>query len=148
MFRTSSFHTIDAKGRIIIPSRFRDIIKAGGGDGVMVSRMDNCLVAYTFEEWSKIEAKVLAMAEKSDSMRRFRRIFIGGASEGLCDKQGRILIPPPLRQYAQIEKEIVLVGVLDHFEIWSRNNWDNENTQMEEDMTKEEVRNEIAGLGL
>ena len=148
MFRTSSFHTIDTKGRIIIPSRFRDVIKAGGHDGVMVSRMDSCLVAYAFEEWSKIEAKVLSMAEKSDAMRRFRRIFIVGASECMCDKQGRILIPPPLRQYAQIEKEIVLVGVLDHFEVWSRNNWDNENMQMEEDLTKEEVRNEISRLGI
>ncbi len=148
MFRTSSFHTIDPKGRIIVPARFRDIIKAGGGDGIMISGMDNCLVAYTFSEWGNIEAKVLSMAEKSETMRRFRRIFIGAASEGMCDKQGRILIPPTLRQYAQIEKEIVLVGVLDHFEIWSRENWDKENLQMEEDMTKEEVRNEIAKLGL
>ncbi len=148
MFRTSSFHTIDVKGRIIIPSRFRDVIKAGGGDGVMVSRMDNCLVSYTFDEWGKIEAKVLSMAEKSDHMRRFRRIFLGGASECMCDKQGRVLIPPALRQYAEIEKEIVLVGVLDHFEIWARNNWDKENSQMEEDMLKEDVRNEIALLGL
>ena len=116
--------------------------------GVMVSMLDACLVAYTFEEWRRIENKILSMAEKSDAMRRFRRIFIGGASECMCDKQGRILIPPTLRQDAQIEKEIVLVGVLDHFEVWSRNNWDNENMQMEEDLTKEEVRNEISRLGI
>jgi MraZ protein len=148
MFRGCSFHTIDSKGRIIIPARFRDDLKDGGGDGVMVSRMDQSLFAYTFEEWNKIEAKILAMAEKSEAMRRFRRVFIGGAFECLCDKQGRVLIPPSLRQYAEIEREIVLVGVLDHFEIWSRENWENENKLMEEEMNKEEVRNEVAKLGL
>ena len=81
-------------------------------------------------------------------MRRFRRVFIGGASHCLCDKQERILIPPPLRQYAELEKDIVLVGVLDHFEIWSRDKWDRENQCMEEDMKKEVVRDEIAELGL
>ena len=88
------------------------------------------------------------MAEKSENMRRFRRVFIGGAFECTCDKQDRILIPPSLREYAEFEKEIVLVGVIDHFEIWSRDNWDRENSNLEEDMKKEEVRNEIAKLGI
>jgi len=65
MFRGSSFHTIDSKGRIIIPARFRDAIKAGGGDGVVVTRLDNALFVYTFDQWSKIESKVLSMAETS-----------------------------------------------------------------------------------
>ncbi len=147
MFRGSSFHTIDAKGRIIVPARFRDIIKADG-DGIMISRMDRCLVAYTFEDWREIENRILSLAEKSENMRRFRRVFIGGAFRCACDKQERILIPPTLREYAGFEREIVLVGVLDHFEIWSRENWDSENTHMESDMQKEEVRNEIAKLGL
>ncbi len=148
MFRGSSFHTIDPKGRVIIPARFRDVLRAGGGDGIMLSRMDSSLFAYTFEEWKKIEDKILAMAEKSEAMRRFRRVFIGGAFECNCDKQGRILIPPTLRHYAGVEKEIVLVGVLDHFEVWSRENWEAENLRLEEDMMGEGVRNEIAKLGL
>ena len=148
MFRGSSFHTIDAKGRIIIPARFRNVLSAGGGDGIMVSRMDACLFAYTYEEWGKIETRILSLAEKSVSMRRFRRVFVGGAFDCACDKQGRILIPPTLRQYGALERDIVLVGVLDHFEIWSRENWDNENMHLEEDMKKEDVRNEISRLGL
>lgn len=148
MFRGCSFHTIDAKGRIIIPVRFRDVIKAGGANGIMVSRMDKSLFAYTYDEWSRIETKILSLAEKSDHMRRFRRVFVGGASDCSIDKQGRILIPPVLRQYAGLEKEIVLVGVLDHFEIWSQENWDAENDRMEEDMKNEEVRIEISKLGL
>lgn len=148
MFRGSSFHTIDAKGRVIIPARFRDVIREYGGDGIMLSRMDRCLVGYTHPEWAKIESRILSLAEKSEHMRRFRRVFIGGAFECACDKQERILIPPTLRQYAELEKEIVLVGVLDHFEIWSREQWESENQLMEKDMKKEDVRNEIAKLGL
>jgi MraZ protein len=148
MFRGSSSHTIDSKGRIIVPARFREIIKADDNNGVMISRMDSGLVAYTHTEWRKIETRILSLAEKSDNMRRFRRVFIGGAFECPCDKQGRILIPPMLRQYADLNREIVLVGVLDHFEIWSREKWEKENLHMEKDMKKEEVRNEIAKLGL
>lgn len=148
MFRGSSFHTIDAKGRFIVPARFRDAIRAGGNDRIMVSQMDRCLVAYPLEEWRKIEDRIMAMAEKSESMRRFRRIFIGGAHECMFDRQDRILIPPSLRQYADMEKHIVMVGVLDHFEIWSRANWDEESQRLEDDMKIEEVRNEIARLGL
>ncbi len=148
MFRTSSHHTIDPKGRLIIPARFRELLKAGGGDGVMVTGMDKCLYAYTHEGWGKIENKILSLAEKSTEMRRFMRFFIGRACECNCDKQGRILIPPDLRRYAKLEKEIVLAGVVDHFEIWSRDKWEEEETLMEEDIVKEDVRIEIAKLGL
>ena len=75
-------------------------------------------------------------------------MFIGGAFDCPCDKQGRILIPPTLRQYSELERDIVMVGVLDHFEIWSRDNWENENAKLEDDLRKEEVINEIAQLGL
>ncbi|MDP7354211.1 MAG: division/cell wall cluster transcriptional repressor MraZ [Desulfobacterales bacterium] len=148
MFRGTSFHTIDPKGRFVIPSRFRDMIRTDGIDRIMISRLDRGLSAYTFEEWKKIETKVISMAEKSGNIRRFRRVFIGGAFECSCDKQGRVLIPRALRLYAEIEKEVVLVGVLDHFEIWSRENWEKENMSMEKDMKEEDVRNEIARIGL
>jgi len=148
MFRGSSFHTIDNKGRLIIPARFREFITSKDGDGVMISRMDNCLVAYPFKEWRNLENRILSLAETSENMRRFRRVFIGGAFECSCDKQDRILIPQSLRQYADLDKEIVLVGVLEHFEIWARQKWEQENTELEKDFKKEEVRNEIAKLGL
>ena len=90
----------------------------------------------------------MSQVDKSENMRRFRRVFIGGAHECNCDKQDRILIPPTLREYAGLDKEIVLVGVLDHFEIWSREGWDSESMNLEEDLKKEEVRNEIARLGI
>ncbi len=148
MFRSSSFHTIDPKGRIIIPARFRAVIAAGGGDkkGVMVSNMDGSLYAYTFNEWMRIERKILSA--KSRHMRQFKRFFLGNACECICDRQDRILIPQPLREYAGIEKEIVIVGVLDHFEIWAKDRWNRENQEIEKSLNNDEVREEIASLGL
>jgi MraZ protein len=148
MFRGISFHTIDTKGRIIIPTRFRDVIKADGADSVMVSRIDNCVVAYTMEKWRKLENGVLSLSKPSAGMRRFRRVFIGGAFECGCDKQDRILIPSTLRAYASLDKDIAMVGALERFEIWSRKNWDKEVLSLDEDMQDEEVRGKVDELGI
>ena len=148
MFRGSSFHTIDAKGRIIIPARFRDVIRADGSDSVMVSRIDSCVVAYTMDKWRELENEILTLPKSSAYMRRFRRVFIGGAFECTCDKQDRILIPSTLREYAGLDKDIVLVGTLERFEIWSRENWDKEVLSLDKDMQNEEVRREIDELGI
>jgi len=150
MFRGRSYHTIDDKGRIVIPSRFRVLARSEDGDGIMVSRtgLDQCLVAFPMGVWSQLEERILQLAEKSDTMRRFRRVFIGGAHECVCDKQDRILIPPTLRQYAALNKEIVLVGVLDHFEVWSRENYQNEELMLANDLKDPEARNEIIRLSI
>ncbi len=148
-FRGASDHTIDEKGRIIIPVRFRHVLDKLGGDGVVVSRMDKTLFVYSYDRWSEVEEKIDSQAEKSETMRRFRRFFIGNAAECPWDKQWRVLVPPELRNYAALEKDITLVGVTDHFEIWNQEKWKSENSRMEEvDMKQEEVRNEIAKIGL
>jgi len=146
VFRSSSFHTIDAKGRIIIPSRFRNILKSDKVYGVVVSNKDDCLYAYTFSEWEKVENKILST--KTNAMADFRRFFLGNSCECMCDRQDRILIPKSLRKYANLEKDIVLVGNLDRFEIWDRTLWDKINKEMEQKLKKEEVKEEIASLGL
>jgi MraZ protein len=148
MFRGNSFHNLDEKGRLIIPARFRSVLSQSNVEGVMASKMDGAVVCYAFEQWQEIEQRILNLATKSENMRRFRRVFIGGAFECALDKQGRILIPPALREDAGLIKEIVLVGVLDHFEIWSRENWAEEGAKLEKDLKDEEMRNEIAALGL
>jgi MraZ protein len=148
MFRGNSFHTLDEKGRLIVPARFRNVLGQSNVDGVMASKMDGAIFCYTFEQWQEIEQRILNLATKSEHMRRFRRIFIGGAFECLLDKQARILIPPALREDAGLNKEIVLVGVLDHFEIWSRENWAQEGAKLDKDLKDEAMRNEIAALGL
>ena len=147
MFRGTTSHTIDSKGRLIIPARFRDLVQQGGG-GLMVTRMDGALWAYTYPNWDKVESKILNLSSTSDTLRRFRRFFVGSATDCRSDRQGRILIPPDLRVRANLVKDIMLVGQLDHFEIWAREKWDDEHARLEDEMKNEEVRNEIAKLGL
>ena len=148
MFRGSSFHNLDPKGRLIIPARFRDVLKQSSVDGLMISTMDGALSCYTFEEWRKIEERILNLTVKGEHLRRFRRIFVGAAHECMLDKQGRILIPPSLRQHAGLKKEVVLVGVLDHFEVWAKKSWAQEDEKLQNDMKNEDLRNEVAELGL
>jgi MraZ protein len=124
------------------------VLKQSSVDGLMISTMDGALSCYTVEEWRKIEERILHLSVKSENMRRFRRIFIGGAHECTLDKQGRILIPPSLRQHAGLKKEVVLVGVLDHFEVWARQSWAQEDDKLQNDMKDEDLRNEVAELGL
>lgn len=146
MFRGSSSHTIDPKGRIIIPARYREVIKAGGTDGLMITGWDQCLYAYTHDEWSQQERKILQVSEKSEALRRFQRLFIGRAQDCRCDAQGRVLMPPMLKQYAGLEKEIVLVGVLYRFEIWAREAWEQQGELMEKDLRDGQVGQDIARL--
>ncbi len=146
-FRETTANTIDPKGRISIPARFRDIIRGDGGR-VFVTRLDNALNAYTSAEWLKIERRILEMAETSMETRRFRRFFVGGAAECVCDKQGRILIPTMLRQYAGLEKHAVLVGQINHFQIWDRDRYQADLILLEKDITSREVSDTIAQLGL
>ncbi len=114
----------------------------------MITRMDKSLFGYTLKGWGKVEERILSMADMSENMRRIRRYFVGGAFDCNLDKQGRVLIPPTLRGYAELEKDIVLVGLLDHFEVWSKDNWEKENEQMEIDLQKGVVHEEITRLGL
>lgn len=148
MFRGSSKHTIDTKGRTIIPARFRERISGEKGEAVMITRLDKCLFAYPLERWAKIEERIVAQSETSASMRSFRRFFVGGASECVCDKQGRVLIPQELRKYAGLEKDVVMVGALEYFEIWSHERWEVAEEEMEASLQDENVRNDIAKLGL
>jgi len=148
MFRGSSNHTIDPKGRIIVPSRFREGARGANGDGVVITRMDGCLLAFPFEQWRRLEEKIASLAETNDHMRRFRRVFIGSAHDCVPDKQDRILVPPTLRDYAGLERDIVMAGVGDHFEIHSRLHWEAENELFEKGLEQEEARNEIARLGI
>ncbi len=149
-FRGTSFHNTDDKARIVLPSRFREVLRGHEIDGVVVSQMDGSLAAYPFTEWQVIEDRIMSLTVKDEYTRRLRRFFIGGAHECLCDKQGRILIPPSLRDYAGFgpKKEIALVGVVNHFEIWSRDGYHAEYQAFENDMKTGRMGDEVAKLGL
>ena len=126
MFRGRSIHTLDAKGRIRIPARFRDILKTRYEDRLVITNLDRCLVAYPLQEWEIIEEKLGSLSLVRQDVKAFQRFFISGASECNFDKQGRVLIPQTLRDQASLEREVVLAGMLRSFEIWSKDYWDQE----------------------
>ncbi len=147
MFKGCHHYTLDEKGRLVLPPPFREVIRDAGGERVVLTRKSNIINGYSLNEWNILEQRLLEMSKKSDAMRRIRRSFIGNAHECPFDKQGRVLIPPMLREAANLEKEIVLVGDLDHFEIWRKDTWEQEQ-QTVQNMQDPEVLNEIAQLGL
>ena len=135
-------HTLDPKGRVSIPAKFRNEL----GNVFVVSKGigEKCLFIFTLEEWQKIENKIRSLPLSDKNARQFTRYFVGGASECELDKQGRILLPAVLREFAGLEKEVVSVGVLKRIEIWDKNRWQDTNTY--DDM--DEVAEHMAELGL
>ena len=141
MFMGEYNHTIDAKGRLIVPSRFREIL----GDAFVVTKgLDGCLFVYDNEEWKLFEEKLRALPITNKEARQFVRFFLAGAAEVEVDKQGRILIPNVLREFAGLAKDVALVGVGSRIEIWSRERF--EDTAAFDDM--DEIAEHMAELGL
>jgi MraZ protein len=121
MFMGEYRHSLDDKGRLIIPSKFRE----GLGASFVVTRgLDHCLFAYTRSEWSLLEQKLKSLPFTRADARAFTRFFFSGAIEVELDKQGRISLPAHLREFAKLEKECVVIGVSNRVEIWSRDNWE------------------------
>lgn len=116
-------HSIDEKGRLIIPAKLRDDL---GENFVICNGLEGCLFVYSQEEWNKFVTELEALPRMSKDARIYKRYFFGSASEGTFDKQGRVLVPPPLRKSANLEKDVVLVGVQDHVEIWDKARWEDE----------------------
>lgn len=146
MFRGRFEHTIDPKGRISIPSRFREVLRERYDERLIVTNLDGCLVAYPFKEWEVLEQKASQLSMFKKEVKAFLRFFYSGATECAIDKLGRILIPPVLRDYAELEKEVVLVGALKKIEIWSKGRWDRVIAKSPEDF--DDISDVLAGLGL
>ncbi|MFH0771827.1 MAG: division/cell wall cluster transcriptional repressor MraZ [Candidatus Omnitrophota bacterium] len=124
MFYGEYEHTIDNKGRVIIPSRFRDVFKEFGVEKFYVTRgLDKCLFLFTREEWISQEQKFKAMSFTKAEARKFNRLYFSGATELACDNQGRILLPQYLKDYAAIKRDVMIVGVSNRIEIWSKDEW-------------------------
>ena len=120
MFMSQYNHTVDTKGRLIVPSKFRDQL---GDEFVVTKGMDGCLFVYANEDWAAFEKKLAELPMSNKDARMFTRFFLAGAAQVEVDKQGRILLPASLREFAQLEKDVVLVGVGTRIEIWSKENW-------------------------
>lgn len=114
-------HTIDSKGRLIIPSKFRDNL---GESFVLTRGLDNCLFIFPQREWIIIEKKLKTLPFTKADARAFMRFFFSGASIAEVDKQGRVVIPPHLRDYAKINKDVVVIGVSNRAEVWSQELWE------------------------
>ena len=141
MFMGEYSHTIDSKGRLIVPSKFRENL---GDEFVVTKGLDGCLFVYSQEEWTNIEEKFKQVSLTTKDARKFSRFFFAGAATVEVDKQGRILLPSVLREFAGLEKDIVSVGVLSRIEIWSKDKWQESNEY--DDM--DEIAEHMADLGL
>ena len=124
MFYGEHEHRLDKKGRIIIPSKFREASKENYIEKFFVTRgLDTCLFMFPEDEWRQQESKFKALSFTKREARKFNRLFFSGAVEVAPDKQGRIMIPSYLKQYADIRKEIILIGVSNRIEIWNKDRW-------------------------
>ena len=141
MFMSEYNHTLDTKGRLIIPAKFRETL---GEEFVISKGMDGCLFVYAGDDWNAFEQKLTSLPLINKEARQFARFFLAGAATVEVDKQGRILIPSVLREFADITKDAVLVGVGSRIEIWSRERW--EGTVSFEDM--DEISNHMFELGI
>ena len=134
-------HNLDAKGRLIIPAKFRDQL---GMEFTVTRSLDGCLAMYAAKEWEALEDKLNALPMTNERARKLRRFLLGSANTCEIDKQGRILIPQVLRDKANLDKDITFLGVGDHIEIWNTDLY-NEKYNFDDDEALEE---DWEGLGI
>ena len=141
MFMSEYNHTVDAKGRLIIPSQFREIL----GDEFVISKgMDGCLFVYANDDWKAFAEKLTSLPLINKEARQFARFFLAGAAQVEVDKQGRILLPASLRSFANLDKDVVLVGVGSRIEIWDKEKYE----ALSADENMDDIANAMEALGL
>lgn len=123
MFRGQFSHSIDTKGRLAIPAKFRELLATQFDERLIVTHFDQCLWAYPFPHWQELEKKIAALPQFLEEVKALQRAFISAAAECPLDKQGRILLPPILRDYAGLKKDVIFVGMTQRIEIWSKQRW-------------------------
>ncbi len=143
MFLGEFQHLIDGKGRVILPAKFREEL----ADGLVVTKgLEDCLFVYTPVEWSKLEDKIREMPLTNQNARAFTRNFFSGAAKGTPDKQGRVSLPQNLRDYAGLNKDVVVIGVGARAEIWDKEKWTKYSAETESSYS--EIAEQLAGLGI
>ena len=142
MFLGEFQHSIDAKGRVSLPAKFRD----GLGEKFYVTKgLEECLFIFSEDEWTTFSDRLKQLSLAKKEARAFVRFFFGGAAEIECDKQGRMLLPASLREYAGCKKELVIVGVGSRIEVWDQERWNNYNDGMIPEVT--EIAEQLVELG-
>ena len=143
MFIGEYEHSVDAKGRVIMPAKLREDI---GEKFIVTKGLDGCLFAYSQTEWFNFEEKLKTLPLTNKNARDFVRFFLSGAVECEIDKQGRFLIPGNLREYATLEKEIIIIGVGTRIEIWNREEW--KKYSSDENISADEIAENMTMLGI
>ncbi len=134
MFRGHAYRTLDPKGRLILPPEFREEVFSLDSEGrIMLTNLDGCVVGYPYPAWVELEQSFHEINLLNRRLRDFQRFFFSGAKEVVMDKQGRILLPPHLRKYGNLQREVVLAGVGHKFEIWDQNLFENQLTRVEDE---------------
>ena len=134
-------HSLDAKGRMIMPAKLRADI---GEKFILSKGLDGCLFAFSMQEWNNFEEKLKSLPLSDKNARSFVRFFLAGATECEIDKQGRFLIPNNLRVIANLEKEAIIIGVGTRLEIWNKETWE----KCDENISADEIAENMANLGI
>ena len=125
MFYGEYEHAIDRKGRVIIPAKFRDVFKEQQVERLFLTRgLDSCLFLFTEEEWRLQESRLKSLSFTKAEARRFNRLYFSGAAEAELDRQGRLLLPKSLKEFAEIKRDLVIVGVANRIELWAKEKWE------------------------
>lgn len=132
MFKGSFYNIMDGKGRVSIPVRYRELLQERQDRQLILTNWDGYIVAFPQSEWVKVEAKLGELPLFRKENRAFQRLIISGVEECPLDRQGRILIPQPLREYAKLDREVAIVGLVRNFEIWDRERYESHRKQLEE----------------
>ena len=151
MFRGVNNINLDAKGRLAIPTRYREsLYKHSNGSLVMtISHSERCLWVFPLEEWAVMEQKLVKLPNLNEQAARLQRLLVGHATDVDMDKNGRILISSPLREYAGLEKNVVMIGQINKFEIWSDTHWnERRNDWLDEDFNDSTLPIDLASLSL
>ena len=150
MFRGVNNISLDAKGRMAIPTRFRESLQSNCASQLVVTvDTDRCLLIYPLPEWQEIERKLVKLPSLNKTARNLQRMLMGNATEVEMDGQGRILIPTSLRTYASLEKKAVMIGQGHKFELWNEESWNSQlNEWQETDLEQLELPTDLETLSL
>ncbi len=149
-FRGINSINMDAKGRMAVPKRYRDSIEEASGSQLVITidLHSPCLLIYTLDEWEVIERKLMSLPNMDPQARMVQRLLLGHASEVEMDSQGRLLLPSMLREHAKLEKNIILLGQGNKFELWSQEAWDASRPEMLDSAALGDVSNALSDLSL
>ena len=153
MFRGLYEHTIDPKGRTSFPARFRDLLDtadrndADASDSLIITTgIDRCLVAYPVAAWNAFEAKLAALPQFDPAVVQLKRLYVAGATESQVDRHGRLMIPPVLREYARLERDVIWAGMVTTIELWAKEVWNEQVKELRSD--PQAIARALGGLGL